>query len=153
MRIFICFDGSPHSEQAVEQAGALFAGAEALVAHAWQPPLPIASMKGGAAFQVAHEVEADLAAQANAHALETAEAGARRATVAGLRARPLEVRAAGAVWSALLDAADEHDADVLVAGSRGWGEVRSLLLGSTSSGLVHHARRPILVVPGRDGTE
>lgn len=38
--------------------------------------------------------------------------------------------------------------DLVVAGSRGWGAVRSVVLGSTTDRLVHHAHCPVLVVPG-----
>lgn len=146
MRLLICFDGSANAQRAIEVAGRLFPRAEAEVANAWQPPLPLAAMKGGVAFSVEREVEADLEQQAQAQSQATAERGAELARAAGLEARPLEVQAAGALWSAILDAADERDADVIVAGSRGWGEFRALLLGSTSAGLVHHSERPVLVV-------
>ena len=151
MRLFICFDGSANAERAITRAGQLFPDADATVAHAWQPPLPIAAMKGGIAFEVAREVEDDLDNQALDHARSVTQRGGETAKAAGLDAHPLEIRAAGALWSALLDAADEYDADVIVAGTRGWGEIRALLLGSTSSGLVHHSRRPVLVVPEGDG--
>ena len=150
MRLVLAFDGSAHAEHAIQRAGALFPGAAAHVAHAWQPPLPIGAMKGGVAFAVAREVEEDLAAQAEAHAESVAGRGAELARGAGLDAEPLAVPAAGALWSALLDASDDLDADAIVAGSRGWGEVRSLVLGSTSSGLVHHSERPVLIVPHRE---
>jgi nucleotide-binding universal stress UspA family protein len=37
--------------------------------------------------------------------------------------------------------------DLLVCGSRGWGAVRRVVLGSTADRLIHHASCPVLVVP------
>ena len=54
------------------------------------------------------------------------------------------------VWRAILDAAEEEDAGVLVLGSRGRSGVRSALLGSVSYGVAHHSTRPLLIVPPED---
>jgi nucleotide-binding universal stress UspA family protein len=43
--------------------------------------------------------------------------------------------------------------DLVVVGSRGYGPMRSLVLGSTSQHLVRHARCPLLVLPRAAGTE
>ena len=42
--------------------------------------------------------------------------------------------------------ADEHEADLLVVGSRGESLVEEVLLGSVANEVIHHARRPVLVV-------
>lgn len=145
--LLICFDGSPGSTHAIQAAAELFPAARAEIATVCQPPLPIAVAGGGIAYEVASEVREDLAEQAHAHASATAAAGVELAVQAGLNAKALALDSVGAIWNRLIEAADELDVDVIVAGTRGWGEVRALLLGSTSSGLVHHSRRPIVVVP------
>jgi nucleotide-binding universal stress UspA family protein len=48
----------------------------------------------------------------------------------------------------LLDVADDVDADMIVVGSRGFGGFPQMLLGSTSTQLAQHSRRPVLIVPG-----
>lgn len=48
---------------------------------------------------------------------------------------------------AICEACEEFDADLLVAGSRGFGPVLRVLLGSVSTQLTHRAPCPVLVVP------
>jgi nucleotide-binding universal stress UspA family protein len=42
--------------------------------------------------------------------------------------------------------AEEVDADVIVMGSRGRGDLAGLLLGSTAHKVIHLSRRPVLIV-------
>lgn len=53
----------------------------------------------------------------------------------------------GAPGPVIVEACEEVGADLLVAGSRGYGPVRRALLGSVSTQLVHRAPCPVLVVP------
>ncbi|MEV0962125.1 universal stress protein [Streptomyces sp. NPDC049910] len=51
---------------------------------------------------------------------------------------------------ALLDAAERHDARVIVVGSYGESPLRGALLGSTPHRLLHISRIPVLCVPAAD---
>ena len=51
-------------------------------------------------------------------------------------------------WRALAATARAEEAAVIVAGCRGRGALASTVLGSVSSGLVHNAEVPVLVVRG-----
>ena len=64
--------------------------------------------------------------------------------------RPATSREEPSAWHALLDLADEIDAAAVVVGSRGLSGVKSMLLGSVSAGVLHHASRPVLVAPPAD---
>lgn len=45
----------------------------------------------------------------------------------------------------ILDAAEEHHADLIVMGSRGRGTFANLLLGSTSERVLRYAKVPVLI--------
>ena len=53
----------------------------------------------------------------------------------------------GHAGKALLSAADEHDAVMIVVGHRGKGRM-SMMLGSTANYVVHHSARPVIIVRG-----
>ncbi len=95
---------------------------------------------------VVHDAIAQLDRAAEQSAATLAEEGARVAAAAGLDATPVTRRATGNVWATLDNLAEEHDAAVVVVGARGRSELHAFLLGSVTHGLVHHCRRPVLVV-------
>ncbi len=53
----------------------------------------------------------------------------------------------GSPVDALLDAAGESHADLIVVGSHGEGAMSAAFLGSTAMKLLHHSEVPVLVVP------
>jgi nucleotide-binding universal stress UspA family protein len=78
---------------------------------------------------------------------QTAAEGAEQATAAGLQAEALSVRAPGRAWRNILAIAREKDVQAIVMGQRGIGGAERALLGSVSSAVVHHADRPVVIVP------
>lgn len=52
-----------------------------------------------------------------------------------------------ATSDALIECANEHNAAVLVVGSRGHSAAKEILLGSVALATLHHAHRPVMVVP------
>ena len=65
--------------------------------------------------------------------------------VAGVRDRVTPEVAVGEGWKML--ASSSGDLDLLIVGSRGYGPVRRVLLGSTSSHLFREAACPVVVLP------
>lgn len=55
------------------------------------------------------------------------------------------------VAGALIAAASDIDAAVIVVGSRGRSAVREMLLGSVAMATLHHTERPVMVVPAEWG--
>lgn len=53
----------------------------------------------------------------------------------------------GTAWKVIVDVANEIDADVVVMGTRPHSGVGYVLMGSTATKVMHHLKRPILIVP------
>jgi nucleotide-binding universal stress UspA family protein len=137
-RIVVGVDGSEASRAALRWAIAEARRREASVeaVHAWQVPYV-----GGDPY-LAGGFYPGLIETAGRDTLQQAIDAEDTSALA----RPVEpIVAAGGAASALLDAA--KDADLLVVGSRGRGGFTSLVLGSVSHHVAHHATCPVVVMP------
>jgi nucleotide-binding universal stress UspA family protein len=134
--IVVGVDGSDASAQAAEMAGRLAAALDAKVTAVYVRQLPTTVPPFGAGIYLdSYWEEAErLAAERAAEALEGLDVPWRFEARSGDPAVQLDL------------AAEEHGADVVVVGARGHSVTHRLLLGSVSSRLLHHARRPVLVV-------
>jgi nucleotide-binding universal stress UspA family protein len=148
-RVVVGVDGSPGARAALVQAwlGAARRGADLDVVSVF-PTLP--SWFGGP--PPAEPGDAAIRADTEARARAFVDEAGRDPAVAGAGAVGVRVRAVpGLVAEALVEAA--ADADLLVVGSRGRGEVRSAVLGSVALHCVTHARGPVEVVHAAPAAE
>lgn len=154
--ILFGYDGSDDSGRAIEGAATILAGDRpGVVATVWTSVAAVLRRHPpSGSFAVATDVVEELDTGTEESARANAERGARLASGAGIEAEPRAVparygsgRTETAVWRELLRTADELEAAALVLGSRGRSATRSRLLGSVSYGVVHRARRPVLIVP------
>ncbi len=151
--IVIAYDGSDDAKRAIDQAAALFPGRPTVILSVWQP-LGVAMPTYVWSGATAPIIDTERFDQQVAETIgETAHEGATRARHAGLVAEPLTVEAIGPIWAEIVNAAAERHAAAIVVGSRGMTGVRSLLLGSVSHGVLHHADRPVLIVRTPDQGE
>ena len=81
-----------------------------------------------------------------ADATDRARAGAELARKAGFAAEVWGELGAP-TWEAIVDAAEEVDAAVIVMGTRGLTGARELFGGSVSHEVAEHSKRPVLIVP------
>jgi nucleotide-binding universal stress UspA family protein len=138
-RIAVAYDGSPESREALAAALTLaFLGAGEIHSYTVLEPIRWRSQLTGAGASVPVFYQA----QRRAHAEECA-AEVRELAPEGMSVNS-EVLAG--------EAADElartsRDFDLLVCGSRGYGPVRSVVLGGVSRRLVSTAACPVLVLP------
>ncbi|MGZ4332796.1 MAG: universal stress protein [Gaiellaceae bacterium] len=140
--ILFATDGSPSAEEAQKEAFELAQRLEApllvvAVAHASLPAV------GYAAYGYSNVV-AELT-QAEHHRVKELLATIS-AAACGAGLSRTTVLADGFVVEEICEIAREHDAQLIVVGSHGWGAARRFLSGSVSTGLVHSAPCPVLVV-------
>jgi nucleotide-binding universal stress UspA family protein len=146
--ILLCYDGSASAKHAIATAHELVGQSPAVLLHVWEPPAnylgpdPFGGIETWSGPQIV-ELEAMAAERAN----RTVEYGLELARDAGFSVEGRLERAGDGTWRTILAVADTLDAQLIVAGARGLSAVQSLLLGSITTPLVHHATRPVLVVP------
>ncbi|MFG1709358.1 universal stress protein [Nonomuraea sp. M3C6] len=144
MTILVAYDGSADSRAAIEFAAKHLSAEPTVVVTVWEPLLVQLKKYPLAAAAIAPDTGDEAQAQAEHHAKE----GAELAIAAGLA--DVTYRAVAdneSIWKTIVDVADELDASLIVTGSRGLAGVRSVLLGSVSNHVLHHAHRPTLIVP------
>ena len=142
--ILFATDGSPSAEKAQREAFDLARRLDApllcvSVAHATLPAVGYAGY--GYANVVAELTEAE-----HRRVKELLAKLAASACAAGIPCST--VLADGFPVEEICSIAAEHDAQLIVVGSHGWGAARRLFSGSVSTGLVHSAACPVLVVRG-----
>src|SRR5687768_9403681 len=148
-RLLLAYDGSDAAAAAIRAAGRLIPGARARVLFVRGEP---DALEHAALARIAVPDDVLVGAaqayerEARERAAELAEHGRHVAEQAGMTATA-EVRAAATPWRAICRAADDEAVDLIVCGARGQGAFSRALLGSTSSSLLHHADRTVLVVP------
>ena len=135
-KILVAVDHSEISDRALLAARdlALLSQGEVWVLHLREREI---AMKTGLVMTDETKDEADAAVAAAVEKLIEAGVKAQgevRSTIFGYAAREI------------VDDAIEHGADVIVMGSRGRGDLKGLLLGSTAHKVIHLADRPVLIV-------
>jgi len=145
--VLFAYDGSPHARAAIERGAALLRPGPAVVATAWTSfedaaPAALLALPGDVVRGAVDDLDG-----ANRDAAEALAAeGAELARAAGFDAEPRAVRAAEAFFVAIIAAADEIDASAIVMGSRGRSRLAATVLGSVSTGVLNHTRRPVMIV-------
>lgn len=138
--VMLATDGSPTAEEATTKAIQLakLLGAPLIVVTAWDIPY---STLGYAAVPVTPDLDKVGKKQAEKVATEAA----REAREAGVDVQAFTLR--GFPVEEIRLAAEKYEPQLLVVGSHGWGPIKRIVFGSVSTGVLHHAACPVLVVP------
>ena len=124
--ILICYDGSADAQAAIDRAGSLMPGSDATVLVIWETILETLTRNGS---------------------LGLGFIGEDGGEAVGLVAHPRIADRGEGIAAAILGVAGDVNADVIVLGTRGLSGAKSLVLGSVSQAVLHHADRAVLVVP------
>jgi nucleotide-binding universal stress UspA family protein len=147
--VLLCFDGSDDAVAAIAKAGEMLAPRRAVVltvsepAASWAPYDPATILSAPLSRLASSALDLDEIGRDLSR--ERVNQGTELATEAGFQAEGRSEE--GKPWRVICRVADEIGAEPIVIGARGLGRVESALLGSVSSAVVHHARRPVLIVP------
>jgi nucleotide-binding universal stress UspA family protein len=139
--VMLATDGSPTAEQATTKAIELakLLGAPLVIATAWDIPY---STLGYAAVPVIPDLDKVGKEQAD----KVSKDAAKRARDAGVAVQAITLR--GFPVEEICLAAEKYEPQLLVIGSHGWGPIKRMVFGSVSTGVLHHACCPVLVVRG-----
>ena len=142
------YDGSAASDNAIHAGAKLLRRRPAIAACAWQTATYAV---GVAMLAVPDEIARKGAQSLDESSRREAEEHARRAAEllgeAGWSCRTVALETARSIPGALILAAEERDAAVIVTGTRGRSRIAAALLGSSAEGIMRHAGRPVLLVP------
>jgi nucleotide-binding universal stress UspA family protein len=149
--VVIAYDASAEAQAALREAVALFGHRPLVVVSVWESGLAAMTMapppgEVGMGYMADPTEVAAVDRGQSEHTTNVAEAGAGVARGLGATVEALAVPDSVDVAETLASIAEERDAVAMVVGSRGLGGIKARLMGSTSRKLLHHTRRPVLVV-------
>jgi nucleotide-binding universal stress UspA family protein len=147
MPVLICYDGSASARRALSVAASALDGAPMVLLNIWNPPQRVMADSFGVSESEDGPAYEELEAVSCRRAAEILAEGEGEARRRDFRVTTRQEANRSSIWKTILDVADEVDASLIVAGTHGSRAVESGLLGSVSNALVHHARRPVLLVP------
>jgi nucleotide-binding universal stress UspA family protein len=138
IRVLVAIDDSRVSVRAASEAARLFPDAEFLVLNVTKPFVPVA----GGDFGVVYPVNiADLTMSPDELAERIHQAGVE----------PIEtIQEFGDPARVICEAAEKHDADVVVLGSHDKGLIHRIFAPSVADAVVHGTHRAVLVVSGAE---
>ena len=152
MPVLICYDGSSSAQRALSVAASALDGASAMLLNIWNPPQRVLADSFGVSESESGPNYAQLEDLATRRAAEILAEGEAESQVRGFAVTTRQEPNRSSIWKTILEVADEVNASLIVAGTHGTTAVESGLLGSVSNALVHHAHRPVLLVPTPEPT-
>jgi nucleotide-binding universal stress UspA family protein len=142
MKVLLALDESPISLRAARESHRLFGDADYLVVNVTRHVVPwVAAGAFGTVYPAILTDVGPRRLDEDELSARTAEAGVEPAETLALRGDPA---------TAICEAAEENDVDVVVVGSHDKGVLRRLIDPSVAQAVVQGTSKPVLVVSGTD---
>ncbi|WP_018295960.1 universal stress protein [Corynebacterium lubricantis] len=150
--MLIAYDGTDRAADALRAAASLLRATNVEIITAWEPAARTNARAAGftGSHQPAVTTENDSAYD---YAESICREGIELAESLGLSAQAHLVEQTSTVAQAIVEAADELNVDVIVAGTRGISGVRSWFNSSTAENVLQNANCPVFVVPSSGENE
>ncbi|CAM4139644.1 Universal stress proteinc/MT2085 [Mycobacterium basiliense] len=148
LNAIVGYDGSPGASAAIDAGALLFPGAHGWITYLWVPPFASDKVRRRLRplARDANELIEMVEREGEREAQRVVSMGVTLARAAGWDAEPLLTRTWGAEGLRIAQAAEEVQADFVLAGSRGLGGTQSVL-GSVADMVLHYSAQPVVVVP------
>lgn len=143
-RVVVALDGSPESEHALPVAEELAAALGAAITIVHVREMMLAPVVGGVTRRID---ESEIEAGIRAHLASLLDSGL------DAELRIVASTYAGGPAHEIAEVARDADAGLIVAGTRGYGVVTGLLVGSVAHRLPYVSPCPVLVVPLPEGSD
>ena len=138
--VLFAYDGSDFAKSAIAVAGRELKGDRSAIVMTVWGPLEGVPFGSTVSRGINEEVDRGLVEEAT----RVTEEGVELAKAAGFDATS-HVERGDPIWKLIVDAADQHDAAVIVLGSHGRTGVMAVLLGSVAGAVASHSKRPVLI--------
>ncbi|BBY65091.1 universal stress protein [Mycolicibacterium helvum] len=138
--VLFAYDGSELAGHAITKAAEQLSPRDAVVVCVWQP------VDVGFTPLDNQPFDADRASQVRLAAERTAAHGAVLADAAGFRSCSVTIEASP-TWQGIVEAADAHQATVIVLGPHRRNGLLGHLQGSVAAAVVAHTDTPVLLIP------
>jgi nucleotide-binding universal stress UspA family protein len=137
--VLLATDGSPTAEKATETAIELakLLDTELVIVTVWTVPYTTTGFAPA-------PINGEIATLGEEEGKRIVSETAARAEEAGVETRTVVLR--GIPVDEICLAAETYQPRFLVVGSHGWGTVKRAVFGSVSTGVLHRAKSPVLVV-------
>ena len=143
-KILVAIDKSEHSTKAIAHAKSIADkfSAEVILYHSYQVPADFTDQQ--IMYNLSSDYIVKLEVNLKQHYQKLLDTTKEEFASAGIKTSTL--LESGKVGANIVNAAEKENVDLVIIGSRGLGTMGRMVMGSVSSYVLHHTKKPLLVI-------